>query len=281
MIRINLGGTLYEFSTPIVMGILNVTPDSFYEGSRQQTYDRICFRLEEIIAEGGTIIDLGGYSSRPGANEVPEEGELERVTNALKIINEKFSGFPVSLDTFRSRVADVAVSEFGVAIINDISGGELDPAMFDTVARLKVPYILMHMRGNPRTMQQKVIYENFISEIFQYFTKKIDQLNQLGVNDIIIDPGFGFAKTLDQNYELLAKTNLFRQFELPVLVGISRKRMIWELLDTTPEASLNGTTALNILALQQGADVLRVHDVKAAVEAVTIYLKYNEYKGRT
>jgi dihydropteroate synthase len=261
------------------MGILNVTPDSFYEKSRQQTYDNICFRVEEIITEGGSIVDLGGYSSRPGADEVSEEDESERVMNALRIIREKFPDIPVSLDTFRSRIADIAVSEFGVSIVNDISGGELDSKMFDTIAKLKVPYVLMHMRGNPRTMQQEVIYKDFIPEVFTYFAEKIDRLNQLGVNDIILDPGFGFAKTVSQNYELLAKTNLFRQFGLPILVGISRKRMIWELLDSTPAESLNGTTVLNTLALQQGADILRVHDVKAAAEAIKIHQKFEQYQS--
>ncbi|MDR1729553.1 MAG: dihydropteroate synthase [Prevotellaceae bacterium] len=274
---INLSGYLIDFSSPIVMGILNITPDSFFEGSRCQTADKIRYRVEEIVRQGGKIIDAGGYSTRPGAKEVTAEEELDRIILALEIIRENFPEVPVSVDTFRADVARIAVSDFGAAIVNDISGGELDDRMFETVANLKVPYILMHMKGNPQTMQQNTDYVDFIPEIFLYFAEKVNRLKQLGVNDIILDPGFGFAKTLDQNYELLAKMNLFSQFGLPVLAGVSRKRMIWQLLDATPGESLNGTTALNMLALTQGADILRVHDVKEAVEAVKIYEKFKEF----
>ncbi len=272
--QINLNSSILDLSSPIVMGILNITPDSFFEGSRCQTADRICYRAEEIIRQGGKIIDAGGYSTRPGAKEVTADEELDRIVLAVEIIRKNFPGIPVSVDTFRASIAQIAVRDFGAAIINDISGGELDEQMFETVAHLQVPYILMHMKGNPQTMQQNTDYVDFMPEIFLYFAKKVDRLKQLGVNDIILDPGFGFAKTLEQNYELLAKMNLFSQFGLPVLAGVSRKRMIWQLLDTTPNESLNGTTAVNMLALTQGANILRVHDVKEAVETVKIYEEF-------
>jgi len=274
---INLNGYLTDFSTPIVMGILNITPDSFFEGSRYQTKDKICYRAEEIIRQGGKIIDVGGYSTRPGAKEVTEDEELDRITFALETIRGIFPDAPVSIDTFRSKVAQIAVRDFGAAIINDISGGELDEKMFETVSTLKVPYILMHIKGNPQTMQQNIGYVDFIPEIFLYFAEKVDKLKLLGVNDIILDPGFGFAKTPDQNYELLSNMNLLSRFGLPVLAGVSRKRMIWQLLDSSPDDSLNGTSVLNTLALMQGASILRVHDVKEAVETVTIYCKYKEF----
>ena len=274
---INLSGFLADFSTPVVMGILNITPDSFFKGSRYETKDKICYRAEEIVRQGGKIIDVGGYSSRPGAEEVTEEEELDRVTFALKIIRGNFPDIPVSIDTFRSKVARIAVHDFGAAIINDISGGELDEKMFETVSTLKVPYILVHIKGNPQTMQQNLDYVDFIPEIFLYFAEKVEKLKLLGVNDIILDPGFGFAKTLDQNYELLSGMNLLSKFGLPVLAGVSRKSMIWQLLDSSPDESLNGTSVLNTLALMQGTSILRVHDVKEAVEAVKIYCKYKIY----
>ena len=272
---ININGSLVDFSTPVVMGILNITPDSFFEGSRYQKKDEICYRVEEIVRQGGKIVDVGGYSTRPGSKEVTENEEFDRVVFAMEVIHKNFSDIPVSIDTFRAKIALTAVRDFGAAIINDISGGELDEKMFETVAALKVPYILMHMKGNPQTMQQNIHYVDFIPEIFLYFAEKVDQLKQLGVNDIMLDPGFGFAKTLEQNYELLANMNLFSQFGLPVLAGVSRKKMIWQLLDSSPDESLNGTSVLNTLALMQGANILRVHDVKEAVEVVKIY---NEYK---
>ncbi len=271
---INLNGSLIDLSTPIVMGILNITPDSFFEGSRYQTIDRICYRTEEIIRQGGKIIDVGGYSTRPGAQEVTEKEELDRIIFAMEIIRKKFPDVPVSIDTFRANVASAAVRNFGAALINDISGGELDKQMFETVAALKVPYILMHTKGNPQTMQQNTSYKDFIPEILFYFAEKVDKLKRLGINDIILDPGFGFAKTLEQNYELLAKMNLLAQFELPVLAGVSRKRMIWQLLGSSPGESLNGTSILNTLALMQGTHILRVHDVKEAVEAVKIFQQF-------
>lgn len=276
---INTNGFLIDFTTPVVMGILNITPDSFFEGNRYQTKDQICYRTEEIIRQGGKIIDVGGYSSRPGAKEVTEDEELDRVTFAMEIINRNFSGIPVSIDTFRAKVALITVRDFGAAIINDISGGELDEKMFETVSTLKVPYILMHMKGNPQTMQQNTNYVDFIPEIFLYFAEKVNKLKLSGVNDIILDPGFGFAKTLEQNYELLSKMNLLSRFGFPILAGISRKRMIWQLLNSSPDESLNGTSVLNTLALTQGANILRVHDVKEAVEAVKIYCEYKKFNA--
>lgn len=277
---ININSYLSDFSSPVAMGILNSTPDSFFSGSRCQTEEKICYRAEEIINQGGKIIDVGGYSSRPGADEVSETEEIKRVSFALEVIRKRFPDIPISIDTFRSEVARRAVSDFEVSIINDISGGELDANMFETVAELNVPYILMHMKGNPRTMQQNIDYADFIQEIFVYFAEKVNRLNLLGVNDIILDPGFGFAKSLEQNYELLANMSLFSQFGLPILVGVSRKRMIWQLLDSSPQESLNGTTVLNTLALQQGANILRVHDVKEAVEAIDLVNKLTSKQER-
>ncbi len=253
------------------MGILNVTPDSFYEGSRKQTETDIRNRIEEILQEGGRIIDLGGYSSRPDAQDVSPEEEMERLCLALRILRDEYPKAMVSVDTFRADIARRCVEEYGAAIINDISGGELDAAMFPTIADLHIPYIIMHMRGTPKTMQQHCDYQNLTADILLYFSKKIEQLHLMGVNDVIIDPGFGFSKTLEQNYELMRHLADFSLFEKPLLVGISRKSMIYKLLGGTPAESLNGTTVLNTYALLNGANILRVHDVKAAVEAVRIF----------
>ena len=253
------------------MGILNVTPDSFYEGSRKQTETDIRNRIEEILQEGGRIIDLGGYSSRPDAQDVSPEEEMERLCLALRILRDEYPKAMVSVDTFRADIARRCVEEYGAAIINDISGGELDAAMFPTIADLHIPYIIMHMRGTPKTMQQHCDYQNLTADILLYFSKKIEQLHLMGVNDVIIDPGFGFSKTLEQNYELMRHLADFSLFEKPLLVGISRKSMVYKLLGGTPTESLNGTTVLNTYALLNGANILRVHDVKAAVEAVRIF----------
>lgn len=266
-------GRLISLKTPLVMGILNVTPDSFYAESRKQTEKAIEERIQTILREGGDMIDLGGYSSRPDAAEVSPKEEMRRLAFALETINKHYSDLIVSVDTFRADVARQCVEEYGVGIINDISGGELDAAMFQTVAALQVPYILMHMRGTPQLMQQYTDYDDMMREIMLYFAEKVRQLRLLGVNDIIIDPGFGFSKTTDQNYELMAHLKEFRLLGLPLLVGISRKSMIYRLLDITPAESLNGTTVLNTYSLLNGADILRVHDVKAAVEAVHIVSK--------
>lgn len=268
---INLNGRLLSLKSPVVMGILNVTPDSFYAGSRQADEAAVAQRIETILSEGGTIVDIGGYSSRPDAAEVTEEDEWQRIEPALKRMQKDYPDVPVSVDTFRAAIARRAVEEYGVAMINDISGGMLDPQMFGTVTSLQVPYILMHMRGTPQTMQQQTDYDDLMEEIMLYFAQKVRMLRQLGVNDVILDPGFGFAKTLEQNYELMRSFAEFSlHFDTPLLVGISRKSMIYKLLNTTPENSLNGTTVLNTYALLNGADILRVHDVKAAAEAIEI-----------
>ena len=268
---INLNGRLLSLKSPVVMGILNVTPDSFYAGSRQADEAAVAQRIETILAEGGAIVDIGGYSSRPDAAEVTEEEEWQRIKPALKRMQRDFPEVPVSVDTFRSAIARRAVEEDGTAMINDISGGMLDARMFETIALLQVPYILMHMRGTPQTMQQHTDYDDLMEDIMLYFAQKIRALRQLGVNDVILDPGFGFAKTLEQNYELMRSLSEFSiHFETPLLVGISRKSMIYKLLNATPEDSLNGTTVLNTYALLNGADILRVHDVKAATETIEI-----------
>lgn len=270
---LNIRGTLTSLDTPLVMGILNVTPDSFYADSRKQTEAAIEKRIQTILSEGGRLIDVGGYSSRPDAAEVSPEEEMGRLAFALKILNTQYPDVPVSVDTFRAGIARKAVEEYGVAIINDISGGELDAAMFDTVADLNVPYIMMHMRGTPQTMQQHTAYTDMMEDIMLYFAAKVRQLHLRGVNDIILDPGFGFSKTVEQNYVLMSRLSEFKEFGLPLLVGVSRKSMLYKFLGGTPADSLNGTTVLNTFALMNGADILRVHDVREAVEAVKIINK--------
>ena len=273
---INIKGELIPFNRPLVMGILNVTPDSFYAGSRKQNEAEIAKQIESILNEGGDMVDIGGYSSRPDAADVSEVEELERLKLALELIKRDYPDITVSVDTFRSSIARTVVEEYGAAIINDISGGQLDKNMFPTIAALKVPYILMHMRGTPKTMQQQTDYNHLTADIIKYFPEKVDELFQLGVTDIILDPGFGFSKTLEQNYELMNHLGDFRLFGLPILVGISRKSMIYKLLGNTPAESLNGTTVLNTFALLNGANILRVHDVKEAVEAVRIVNQINK-----
>lgn len=275
---LNMRGSLASLSTPWVMGILNVTPDSFYAGSRKQTEASIEERIQTILAEGGKMIDIGGYSSRPDAAEVTPEEEMERLAFALNILKAHYPDVWVSVDTFRSGIARQCVEEYGVAMINDISGGELDKDMFQTVADLQVPYIMMHMRGTPQTMQQHTDYADLTGDIMRYFAEKVRQLNLMGVNDIILDPGFGFSKTLEQNYELMQHLSEFHLFDLPLLVGISRKSMIYRLLGGTPNDSLNGTSVLHTYALMQGAHILRVHDVREAVEAVRIVQMLTTHK---
>jgi dihydropteroate synthase len=267
---INLNGILTDISVPRVMGILNVTPDSFYAASRQQADEEISTRVLQILEAGADIIDVGAYSSRPGAGDVPADEEMRRLSHALDILRRTAPDAVVSVDTFRAQVARRCVEDFGVQIINDISGGELDAGMFDTVAQLQVPYILMHMKGTPRTMQQEPHYDDLMTEMLQYFGRKVEQLHEMGVKDIILDPGFGFGKTMAHNYELMRRLQDLQVLGLPLLVGVSRKSMIYRLLGTTPEEALNGTTVLNALALTKGANILRVHDVKAAVETVRI-----------
>ena len=267
---INVKGRLLDLATPQVMGILNVTPDSFYSGSRMQTQEEIAARARQIIDEGASIIDIGAYSSRPNAEHITAEEEMNRLRTGLEIVNRNHPDAIVSVDTFRADVAEQCVEEYGVAIVNDIAAGEMDNRMFETVARLGVPYIMMHMQGTPQNMQQHPHYDNLLKEVFLYFAQKVQQLRDLGMKDIILDPGFGFGKTVEHNYELLAHLEEFRIFELPLLVGVSRKSMIYRLLGNTPQDALNGTTVLDTICLLKGADILRVHDVREAVETVKI-----------
>lgn len=275
---LNVNGQLLDLSVPRVMGILNVTPDSFYAGSRMQTEADIAQRAQQILDEGASIIDIGAYSSRPNAEHISSDEEKRRLQMGLEIVNRNHPDAIVSVDTFRADVAEWCVREYGVAMINDIAAGEMDSTMFETVARLGVPYIMMHMQGTPQDMQAKPHYDNLLKEIFIYFAKKVRQLRDLGVKDIVLDPGFGFGKTLEHNYELMAHLEEFRVFELPLLVGVSRKSMIYRLLGGTPQDALNGTTVLNTMALMKGANVIRVHDVREAVEAVDIVEKTVGYK---
>ena len=270
---INVNGRLMDLSEPQVMGILNVTPDSFYAGSRMETEKDIINRLHQITSEGASILDIGAYSSRPDAEHISTEEEMNRLRTGLDLVRKHQPEAVVSVDTFRADVAKMCVEEFGAAMINDISAGQLDAAMFGTIAQLGVPYIMMHMQGTPQNMQMNPHYDNLLKEVFLYFAERVQKLRNLGVKDIIIDPGFGFGKTLEHNYELMNHLDEFHLFELPLLVGISRKSMIYKLLGTTPEEALNGTTVLNTLALMKGANILRVHDVKAAKEAVTLVEK--------
>ncbi len=268
-----------DLSTPLVMGIINITPDSFFSGSRKNSEKEILERASQILEEGGTIIDLGGQSTSPSSVLLSAKEELNRLEPALKIVRKEFPDAILSVDTFYAEVAKSAVEKYGVDMINDISGGQIDKNMFATVAQLNVPYILMHMRGTPQTMQQLTNYDNFIQDILYYFSEKTALLNQLGVNDIIIDPGFGFfSKTLSQNYQLMAYLRYFDIFDLPLLVGISRKSMIYRLLDSDPSQCLNGSTVLNTYALMYGADILRVHDVKEAVECVKIISQLKKFE---
>jgi len=267
---LNVGGKLFSLASPHVMGIINVTPDSFYAGSRTEKETAIARRAASMMEEGATMLDVGAYSSRPGAEDVPVEEEMARLRKALPLVHRAAPAAIVSVDTFRADVARMCVEEYGVHIINDISGGELDPGMFRTVAKLHVPYVLMHMQGEPRTMQQAPHYEDLMREVSLYFAERVQRLHDLGACDLILDPGFGFGKTLEQNYELMRHLPEFREFDLPLLVGISRKSMIYKLIGGTPADALNGTTVLNTAALLGGADILRVHDVRPAAEAVRI-----------
>ena len=260
------------------MGILNVTPDSFYAASRRQTEEEVCERVRQILAEGGTIVDIGACSTRPGSDSVDESQEMLRLRSALTAISGMEERPILSVDTFRASVAKMCVEEYGVAMVNDISGGDLDPDMFPTVARLGVPYVLMHTRGNAADMQQLTHYDDLLPEILRHLAERVQRLRDLGHKDIIIDPGFGFAKTLEQNYELLARLPLLRQLELPILVGVSRKSMVQKVLDLPAEEALNGTTALHAFCLAMGsADILRVHDVKEAVQAVRLWQAAKPY----
>ncbi len=272
ILTLNIRGRLLDLSTPKVMGIVNVTPDSFYASGRTPDPQAVERRILQLREEGADIVDIGGYSSRPGADDVTPDEEYSRLTVALDALKRLWPEVPVSVDTFRANVARRCVEEWGVDIINDIAGGTLDPAMWQTVAELRVAYVLMHMRGTPATMQSLTDYSDVTAEVITDLSRKVFELRGLGVNDIIIDPGFGFAKTVQQNFILLDELDEFCKMGMPVLAGLSRKSMIWRTLDITPEESLEGTVALNAIALQKGASLLRVHDVKAAKEVVKLHM---------
>lgn len=271
---LNIHGNLVSLDEPKVMGILNITPDSFYSDSRVNQESSIIKKADQMIAEGAFILDIGGYSTRPGAIEISTEEEKKRAVSAISLIRSRFPDALISVDTFRSEVARAAV-ESGANIINDVSGGNLDDQMFETVVELTVPYILMHMRGTPQTMKGLNQYDNLVVDIGKELAVKSNRLKELGVADIIIDPGFGFAKSIAQNYELLRNLTYLKRLGYPVLAGLSRKSMIYKTLDGLPEDALNGTTALNMIALQNGANLLRVHDVKEAIETIKLYNALN------
>ena len=268
---INLGGELIDLSFPVVMGIINMTPDSFYDGGKIKSEKDLLSRVEKMLSDGAAIIDVGAVSTRPGAELVSTKDELGRLLPALKAIRKNFSNVHLSIDTFRSWVAVRVIDEFGPVIVNDISGGTLDSNMFETIARVQVPYVLSHIQGIPQNMQEEPHYEDVIREVSLFFSEMFKRLTKLGVNDVILDPGFGFGKNIQHNFELLNKLDSFKVYQLPVLVGLSRKSMIWKVLETKPDLALNGTTVLNTMALLGGADILRVHDVKEAVECIRLF----------
>ncbi len=265
---------LIDLTTSKVMGILNVTPNSFFDGGKYQNESEILSKVEKMLNDGATFIDIGAYSSKPSAEFVSEEEELQRIVPIVQLILKHFPETLISIDTFRSEVAKTCI-ENGAAIINDISAGNLDDKMLETIAKYNVPYIMMHMRGTPQTMQTMTSYDNIVKEILFYFSKRIAKARSFGINDLIVDPGFGFAKTLEQNYEVLQKMELFKMLELPLLAGFSRKSMIYKTLNSTADEALNGTTVLNTISLTKGAKILRVHDVKEAMECVTLFNKIN------
>lgn len=274
---LSLRGRELKCDRPLVMGILNVTPDSFYAGCRATDEDAISMRVKEIVEQGADVIDIGAYSTRPGAADVTAAEEVARLRRAVEVVKREAPGMATSVDTFRTHVARVAVEELGVDMVNDVSGGSLDDAMFETVASLQVPYVLMHMRGTPATMQQLTDYDNVTCDVVEWLGARIEQLRALGAKDIIVDPGFGFSKTLDQNYELLAGLERFHELGVPLLVGVSRKSMIYKKLGVDPARALNGTTAVNTIALMAGAHIIRVHDVREAVEAREIVCATQRY----
>jgi dihydropteroate synthase len=275
MFTLNCKGRLLVVDKPLVMGIINITPDSFFEGSRFNDIDKILVQAEKMLSDGAGIIDVGGQSTRPGSELISADEEIKRIIPAIKKITEKFPGSFISVDTFYSKVA-VAAVDAGATIINDISAGSLDADMIKTVAKLKVPYILMHMKATPQTMLQNAVYKNVITDVLDFFIAKTYELKQAGIPDIIIDPGFGFAKTIEHNFELLKNLSVFKMINKPILVGISRKSTIYKTLGTTVEEALNGTTVLNTVGLMNGASILRVHDVKEAKEAVTLFTAMNK-----
>lgn len=272
--QIKLNNRLFDLSTPAVMGIVNATPDSFYSGNRFLSDKALLTSVEKMMVDGVDILDFGGYSTRPMAKNISSEEEIERLSNAIETVLKKFPDCIISVDTFRANVARNMVKNYNVSIINDIGGGTLDDLMFETIADLKVAYVLMHTRGTPATMQQLTNYDDVVSEVIAFLQKRIAQLHLLGVTDIIADPGFGFAKTTEQNYRLLNKLSYFTALNTPLLVGLSRKSMITKALDIDTKDALNGTTAANMLALAGGASILRVHDVKEARQAISIFMEY-------
>jgi len=274
-LTIKCRGELLDLSEPKVMGILNLTPNSFYDGGRHNTTERIIELVSKMLNDGCDMLDIGAYSTKPGAEIVSEKEELERLVPVFDLIKKKFPDLLISLDTFRSEIARIAITDYAIDMINDISAGDMDNKMLETIARHNVPYIMMHMQGTPPTMQKNPNYKNVVKEIMMYFSEKVSKTKKLGINDVIIDPGFGFGKTLDHNYQLLNYLSDFRIFELPIMVGLSRKSMIYKSLNTTPDESLNGTTVLNTLALAGGANILRVHDVREAKETITLYQKFS------
>ncbi len=267
---LNCKGKLLDLSEPLVMGVLNLTPDSFYEGGRAHNLNDALDKAALFLDEGANIIDVGAYSSRSGAQHIDETTEIQRLIPVIEGIITKYPNTLLSVDTFRSKVAQAAVAA-GASLVNDISAGSLDPDMMQSVAEMQVPYLMMHMKGTPQNMQENCTYDNIALEVFNYFEEKIATARQHGIHDLVIDPGFGFAKTIEQNFQLLSKLSLFKQLELPLLVGFSRKSMIYKTLETTAEQALNGTTVLNTLALTKGANILRVHDVKAAKECIKLF----------
>jgi dihydropteroate synthase len=272
---LNAGGKLINFDSPKVMGILNITPDSFYEASRFSLVDEVIPQAEKMLREGADFLDIGAYSSRPGAEHITEQEETDRLIPVVETLSKNFPDAVLSIDTFRSRVAELSIKA-GAHIINDISGGQLDDNMFEVIARLQAPYILMHMQGNPKNMQENPQYENVAEEIYDYLYERCNMLRKLGVHDVIIDPGFGFGKSLQHNYELMRELDKFSYLQLPILIGISRKGMIYKVTGGTAETALNGTTALNTIALMKGANILRVHDVASAVETVKIFQQLHQ-----
>ena len=273
-LTINCGGELLDLSIPRIMGILNITPDSFYDGGKYISNTQIIDRVQQMINEGCDILDIGAYSSRPGAKDISEKEEINRLTPIIELIKKHFPDIILSIDTFRAVVAEYVIQNFNIEIINDISAGDMDSKMFEVIAKHQVPYIMMHMQGTPQNMQNNPKYENVVKEVIRYFAKKVDHLKLLGVNDLILDPGFGFGKTIDHNYQLLKHLNDFKIFELPILTGLSRKSMIYKYLNQSPNEALNGTSILNTLALLGGANTLRVHDVKEAKETILLTQKY-------
>ena len=276
MKQINCNGKLVDLSSAKIMGILNITPDSFFDGGKYNVPIQIILQVEKMLNEGATFIDVGAYSSRPGAKHISEEEELNRILPVIQLLAKEFSDIIISVDTFRSKIAEHCIDN-GASLVNDISAGSMDSNMFKTIAKLQVPYIIMHMQGTPQNMQSNPTYDDIVNEVLFYFSKKIVELRDLGVNDIITDVGFGFGKTLEHNYHLLKNLSLFKNLEVPILAGVSRKSMLFKPLNISPKEALNATTSANTIALLNGANILRVHDVKEAMQAIKVVELLNNY----